>query len=55
MDVVFLDFTKAFDVINLNLLASKLSALGFDSQIADRIRSFVCGRSMSVIVGGVCS
>ena len=50
VDVIFLDFAKAFDVVSHELLVGKLDALGFDVEILGWIRSFVKKRTMAVYV-----
>ena len=52
VDAVYLDFSKAFDVLDHGLLLEKLRSLGFCQQILNWIRSFLYGRSMKVSVGG---
>ena len=52
VDVAYLDYSKAFDLVSHQLLIDKLSLLGFDRHILDWIRDFLSGRSMSVLVGG---
>ena len=48
---VFLDFTKAFDVINHDILKQKLEHIGIRSNLLDWCISFVTGRKQKVIVG----
>ena len=55
VDVVFLDYSKAFDRVSHSLLIEKLYLLGFNETTVEWIRSFLVGRSMKVLVGGVCS
>ena len=52
VDLIFLDFSKAFDVVNHTVLIDKLAALGFSAQMLEWIQSFLVGRSMLVSVGG---
>ena len=52
VDMLFLDYSKAFDVVNHRLLLRKLSSLGFSRQMIGWIEGFLCGRRMSVSVGG---
>ena len=52
MDVVYLDFSKAFDVVNHAILLAKIRCLGFSDQLAKWIESFLCGRTLYVEVGG---
>ena len=53
VDVVYLDFSKAFDVVSHTILLEKLELLGFDPLVLGWIRSFLLGRTMSVSVSGV--
>ena len=52
VDAVYLDYSKAFDVLSHNVLLSKLESLGFCQQICDWIRAFLTGRLMQVSVDG---
>ena len=52
VDVIYLDFRKAFDVINHSVLLGKLRAIGFSYQMLGWIESFLVSRSMCVSVGG---
>ena len=53
VDVVYLDFSRAFDVVSHQILLDKLCCLGFDSLVVEWIRSFLVGRRFSVSVSGV--
>ena len=52
IDAAFLDLSKAFDVIDHEVLLEKLALLGFDRQILVWIENFLVGRTMRVSVGG---
>ena len=52
VDVAYLDYSKAFDLVSHQLLIDKLSLLGFDRHILGWIHDFLSGRSMSVLVCG---
>ena len=52
VEVVYLDFSKAFDLVSHQILLEKLAALGFDEHVMGWIRDFMTGRSMSVLVAG---
>ena len=52
VDVVFMDFSKAFDLVLHTLLIDKLRLLGFDSALVNWIESFLVGCTMSVSVSG---
>ena len=49
--VVFMDLSKAFDVIQYPLLQSKLRAYGMDDKSCALIRNYLFGRTQRVKVG----
>ena len=51
VDVVYMDLSKAFELVNHVVLLGKLSALGFCRTILRWIEAFLVGRSMFVSVG----
>ena len=51
VDLIFLDFQKAFDKVAHERLLLKLQAYGITGQVYDVIRSFLTGRTMAVRVG----
>ena len=51
VDVVYLDFAKAFDKVDLGLLVIKLTKLGINGSLLRWIASFILGRRQSVKVG----
>ena len=53
VDVVFLDYSKAFDVVSHYTIVEKLVALGFHRSVVAWVQNFLYLRKMSVIVGGV--
>jgi hypothetical protein len=55
VDVVWLNFYKAFDVVHQSVLLSKLRALGVPSKLHDWIGAFLSNRAMAVCVDGVTS
>jgi hypothetical protein len=55
VDVVLLDFSKAFDVVHHAVLLSKLRALGVQGKLLDWIGAFLSNRVMAVCVDGVTS
>jgi hypothetical protein len=55
VDVVLLDFSKAFDVVSHDVLIHKLREVGVGPVLLGWIRSFLAGRSLRVAVGGCCS
>ena len=53
MDAVYLDYSKAFDVLSHGVLLDKAECMGFSPQILGWIRSFLLGRIMQVSVKGI--
>ena len=55
MDMIILDFSKAFDKVPHQHLISKLQFYGIKGSTLAWIKSWLTSRSQSVIVDGVCS
>ena len=55
LDVVYLDFVKAFDKVAHNRLIRKLEAYGINGEILNWIQNFLTGRRQLVAVNGVAS
>nr|VZI47948.1 unnamed protein product [Spirometra erinaceieuropaei] len=51
VDVVYIDFRKAFDTIPHRRLLHKLSAIGIRGDLLNRIRAFLFGRKQRVCIG----
>ena len=51
VDLVLLDFSKAFDVVCHSILVRQLVSLGVDRRLVDWICSFLGGRTMRVLCG----
>ena len=51
-DVLFLDFSKAFDKVSHKCLLHKLQYYGVCGKTNDWIKSFLIGRSQCVVVDG---
>ena len=52
--VCLLDMSAAFDVVDHDLLLQKLSMYGLDDDSLGWIRSYLGGRSQSVMIEGIC-
>ena len=52
VDVVYMDYSKAFDVVSHGIMLQKLRALGFSVQVLSWVEGFLTGRCMFVSVGG---
>ena len=55
VDVIYLDFAKAFDKVDFNVLLQKLHKIGVRGKIYDWIKSFLTNRTMYVVVDGIMS
>ena len=51
--VVFIDFSKAFDVLSHDILLQKLKALNFSIPAIEMLRSYLCNRKQHVYCNGV--
>ena len=52
VDVIYLDFSKAFDKVDHNILLAKLKLYGVTGKVYEWIESFLRGRKQSVVVDG---
>ena len=52
VDVVYLDFSKAFDKVDHNILLKKLQKLGIEGHTLRWLQAFLSNRSQRVIVNG---
>ena len=52
VDVIYLDFSKAFDKLDFNILLKKLKNIGITGKLGRWIYSFLTGRKQSVLVNG---
>ena len=52
-DTIYLDFAKAFDKVDFQILLNKLHCLGIGGKLGKWIYSFLYGRKQTVIVNGV--
>lgn len=55
VDVVYTDFSKAFDRLNHSLLVDKLASFGFSASLVGLFRSYLDGRRQYVQCNGFCS
>ncbi|GAB0178158.1 mitochondrial enolase superfamily member 1 [Grus japonensis] len=55
VDVVYLDFSKAFDTISHSILLQKLAAHGLDGHILRWVKNWLDGQAQRVVVNGVTS
>ena len=53
VDVVYLDFSKAFDTVPHNSLVEKLAAHGLDGCTLRWVKDWLVGRAQRVVVNGV--
>ena len=54
-DSIYLDYAKAFDKVDLELLISKLKRYGFHEKLIYWITSFLTDREQVVVLNGVYS
>jgi len=52
IDVIIIDFSKAFDLVPHDRLLTKIANSGVDSRVVVWIREFLLGRTQGVRVGG---
>ncbi|KAK4824648.1 hypothetical protein QYF61_016954 [Mycteria americana] len=55
VDVVYLDFSKAFDTVSHSILLEKLAAHGLDGWTLHWVKNWLDGRAQRVVVNGVYS
>jgi len=53
VDVVYLDFSKAFDTVSHNILPWKLRKCGLDEWTVKWIENWLNGRAQRVVISGV--
>ena len=52
IDVIYLDFAKAFDKVDYGVVLQKIKCLGVDDETLKRLTSFLTGRNQTVVVNG---
>ena len=52
VDVIYLDFAKAFDKLDFNITLQKLKHLGVDGKVGRWLHSFLTNRHQTVLVNG---
>ena len=52
-DVIYLDFSKAFDKLDFKIVFRKLQEIGIEGKVLDWIKSFLTDRFQQVVVQGV--
>ena len=55
VDVVYIDFAKAFDKVDIDILLNKVSKLGIGGKLGRWLHSFLTGGSQKVMVKGIMS
>ena len=53
VEVVYLDFSKAFDTVSHSILLQKLAVCGLDRYTLGWVRNWLEGRAQRVVVNGV--
>ena len=52
VDVIYLDFAKAFDKVDFDIILKKLRSLGIRHKLGRWIHTFITGRTQTVLVNG---
>ncbi|GAB0178015.1 mitochondrial enolase superfamily member 1 [Grus japonensis] len=55
VDVIYLHFSKAFDIISHSILLEKLAAHGLDRCTHCWVKNWLCGQAQRIVVNGVAS
>ncbi|GAB0180342.1 hypothetical protein GRJ2_000499500 [Grus japonensis] len=53
MDIVYLDFSKAFDTVSHSILLEKLAAHGLDGRTLHWVKNWLDSQAQKVVVNGV--
>jgi hypothetical protein len=51
-DVIYTDFSKAFDMVNIKMLKQKLSLYGISGQLLNWCSSYLTGRKSKIVLNG---
>ena len=52
MDVIYVDFAKAFDKVDIGITLRKLKQLGVVGKLGRWLHNFLTGRTQTVVVNG---
>ena len=55
MDTIYLDFSKAFDKVDIGILCHKMKSLGIIGTLGKWIDSFLSDRKQFIVVDGTTS
>ena len=55
LDVIYLDFAKAFDKVNHNILLKKLSHIGIRGNLHNWFEDYISNRKQRACIGGILS
>jgi hypothetical protein len=55
IDIIYLDFSKAFDTVPHQRLFLKLEKLGFEGSLLNWIKSFLTGRNQYIRINSITS
>ncbi len=55
LDIVYLDFQKAFDKVTLNMLMFKVKQLGINGNVYNWIENWLSNRKQRVVINGTAS
>ena len=53
VDIVYLDFSKAFDKVDIGVTLRKLKLIGIHGRLGRGLHNFLTGRLQAVVVNGI--